>query len=69
MNDSGIFLDIYLGVGSLMGSPEGGTIYTERFIRPGAVACIGANEDAKKKELTSEAEREVISDKEPGFIK
>lgn len=45
--------EIYQSVGSPMGSPEGGTIYTERFIEPATAACVGANEDAKRKELAS----------------
>lgn len=39
-----------------MQSPEGGTIYTKRFIGPGTAACVGVNEDAKEKELTLGAE-------------
>lgn len=57
MNDSGIFLYIHHCVGSLMGSPMGGTNYIGRFIGPGTAACVGVNEDAKKKELTSGSER------------
>lgn len=39
-----------------MQSPEGGTIYTKRFIGPRTAACVGVNEDAKEKELTLGAE-------------
>lgn len=60
MNGSGIFLENYQSVGSLMGSLEGGTIYTKRFIRPGTAACVGDNDDAKKKELILEQRIELI---------
>lgn len=52
-----------------MGRPEGGAIYTKRFIKPGTAACVGVNEDAKKKELLYQQRVELISDKEPSSIK
>lgn len=45
------FLEIYCFMGGWMGSPEGGTIYAERFIRPG-IPRVYSNKDAKKEELT-----------------
>lgn len=51
------FFSGYLSIrGGLKWSPEGGTIYTKRFMGPGPAACVGVNEDAKKKELTLGAE-------------
>jgi hypothetical protein len=48
-------LEIYQYMVSLMGRPAGGTIYIGRFIGPGTAVRVRANEDAKRKELTSGA--------------